>query len=144
MQTSRAPSSALSPLSPFVDGDGILRVGGRLARADLPYAIKHPMLLPKDHAVTKMIIRDVHCRNIHAGTQATLNSIRQQFWIPNGKSVIRSILHKCVTCRKVKPRTLNHPMGDLPKVRVAQSRPFLHTGVDYCGPIFIKERVHRN
>lgn len=37
-------------------------------------------------------------------------------------------------------------MGDLPQVRITLARPFLNTGVDYAGPIFIrttKGRGHR-
>ncbi|XP_051167780.1 uncharacterized protein LOC127285688 [Leptopilina boulardi] len=35
-------------------------------------------------------------------------------------------------------------MGDLPKIRVNQARPFSHVGIDYCGPFFIKEKKYRN
>ncbi|XP_053597334.1 uncharacterized protein LOC128668418 [Microplitis demolitor] len=35
-------------------------------------------------------------------------------------------------------------MGDLPSYRVEQARPFHRVGVDYCGPLFIKERRFRN
>ncbi|XP_041769560.1 uncharacterized protein LOC121592219 [Anopheles merus] len=39
--------SPLRRLNPFLDNDGILRVGGRLKLAQLPYQFKHPILLPK-------------------------------------------------------------------------------------------------
>ena len=35
-------------------------------------------------------------------------------------------------------------MGDLPTVRVTETRPFVNVGVDYCGPFFIKEKKFRN
>lgn len=35
-------------------------------------------------------------------------------------------------------------MGELPRERVTQARPFYHTGVDYCGPFYIKEKKLRN
>ncbi|XP_012268197.2 uncharacterized protein LOC105693064 [Athalia rosae] len=35
-------------------------------------------------------------------------------------------------------------MGNLPRVRVTAARPFLNTGVDYCGPFYIKEKKLRN
>ncbi|XP_053619959.1 uncharacterized protein LOC128680687 [Plodia interpunctella] len=39
-------------LSPFLDEQGILRVGGRLARSGLEFEHKHPALLPKKSALT--------------------------------------------------------------------------------------------
>ncbi|XP_076624584.1 uncharacterized protein LOC143343501 [Colletes latitarsis] len=144
LQMSGNTNTNISSLNPFLDPEGILRVGGRLARATLPYATKHPALLPKDHAVTKSLIHDEHIKHFHAGTQATLNTIRQRFWIPSGRNVVRHILHKCTTCRRLNPSTPNYLMGDLPTNRVTPSRPFMHAGVDYCGPLFIKEKVQRN
>ena len=40
-------SSPFYRLDPFLDEYGILRVGGRIEQADLPYEIKHPVILPK-------------------------------------------------------------------------------------------------
>lgn len=39
-------SSALISLSPFLDEHGIIRVGGRIKRADLPSDAKHQILMP--------------------------------------------------------------------------------------------------
>ena len=36
-------------------------------------------------------------------------------------------------------------MGNLPEVRTLQSlRPFLNVGLDYCGPLYIKEKRFQN
>lgn len=43
----------LRRLDPFVDPNGLLRVGGRLRHSNLPYDVKHPLLLenaPLDHS----------------------------------------------------------------------------------------------
>ena len=44
---------------------GVLRVGGRLDRAELPYDAAHPIILPKK----QLIVADVHnlCRHAHWG-----------------------------------------------------------------------------
>lgn len=53
-------------------------------------------------------------------------------------------IHQCVTrWRAATPQQL---MASLPRERVTSSRPFLHTGVDYAGPILLrttKGRGHR-
>ncbi|XP_011883823.1 PREDICTED: uncharacterized protein LOC105570973 [Vollenhovia emeryi] len=35
-------------------------------------------------------------------------------------------------------------MGELPSVRVNITRPFHNSGVDYCGPFYVRDRVRRN
>ena len=61
-------TSALSQLDPFVDDDRLLRIGGRLKRADMSHAAKHPVILPRKGPVTNLII--AHCR------QAVENQVR--------------------------------------------------------------------
>ncbi|CAK9814704.1 hypothetical protein ANTQUA_LOCUS8181, partial [Anthophora quadrimaculata] len=134
----------LSSLTPFLDPDGILRVGGRLSHSELPYNEKHPILLHKTNYVTKLIVRDEHIKNLHAGAQMTLNAVRRAYWIPQGRGLVRKTIHECIICRRAKPTAVNYLMGDLPTSRVTQSRPFLQCGVDFCGPIFIKEKMRRN
>lgn len=123
-------------LGPFVDAHGVLRVGGRLLNAQLSYDEQHPVILPGKNHVTQMIIRDAHERVFHAGPQSTLCQLQQRFWIVNGRRQVRMLVHKCVTCVKARPRMQSQLMGDLPAARVRQMRPFLHTGVDYAGPIW--------
>jgi len=56
-------------LNPFLDQEGIIRVGGRLRNADVPYDQKHPILLPRHHHITTLIIMDIHEKSFHAGPQ---------------------------------------------------------------------------
>ncbi|XP_066585916.1 uncharacterized protein [Prorops nasuta] len=64
-------SKKFASLSPFLDDNGIIRVGGRLHKANLSFAQKHPTLMPKHH-LTNCIIREIHQRLLHTGVQATL------------------------------------------------------------------------
>lgn len=48
-----------------------MRVGGRLKNADIPYDAKYPILLPKNNAVTMLIIRNTHFEAMHGGPRAT-------------------------------------------------------------------------
>lgn len=128
----------LSSLSPFIDQDGIIRVGGRLANSMLNYNEKHPIIIPFDSHITELIIQDAHSTTLHSGNQATLAYTRRKFWIINGKRAVNRILNKCIKCIKHKARTTEQLMGDLPNPRVTPSPPFTHTGVDYAGPIQIR------
>lgn len=62
--------SKLVSLYPFLDVDGLIRVGGRIRHAPLEYSRKHPVILPSKHYLTKLIVRDVHYKNLHARPQA--------------------------------------------------------------------------
>ncbi|XP_014211825.1 uncharacterized protein LOC106641806 [Copidosoma floridanum] len=131
-------------LHPFISDRGLLRVGGRLKKSELPYNQKHPILLPSKHPINDTIIRRTHHANLHAGIQTTLYAIRERFWILNGKDQVRKIIHQCIDCIRDRPKILHTQMADLPEVRVNESPAFCHTGVDFFGPILIKEKKGRN
>lgn len=133
----------LSRLSPFIDENGILRVGGRLSQSHFTYDKKHPILLCSKHHLTKLIFRRQHERLLHAGPQHLLASIRDKFWPLLGRNLARKTVHQCVRCFRTSPTNVNPIMGDLPSTRVKPTPPFYVTGVDYAGPFLIKDRRGR-
>lgn len=138
-------SSKLHQLNPFIDDDGLIRVGGRVEKAKtMSFDERHPIVLPPFHHVTRLFISTTHLDNFHTGCQSTLHLLRRRYSPIDGRRQIRLIINKCVTCIRFKPPPVNYLMGDLPTQRVIQSKPFEYTGVDYCGPLFIKEKRHRN
>ncbi|XP_071580243.1 uncharacterized protein [Temnothorax nylanderi] len=131
-------SHPMAKLTPFLDRDGLLRVGGRLHYADLSMESKHPIILPRRSPLTTLIIDDAHSRTLHGGTQVTLSYIRQTYWIIGGRAPVRSIILNCTRCARFRGIRAQQLMGQLPASRVIQARPFLHSGLDYAGPIMIK------
>ena len=60
-------SSALYHLDPLLDENGLIRVGGRLAKSsEFPEDFKHPVILPKKSFIVDLIIRDAHEKVAHA------------------------------------------------------------------------------
>lgn len=140
-------SSKICNLNPFLDKNGILRVGGRLQNSSLSYTQKHPMVLSNNNHLTNLIISDAHQKTLHGGVQATLAYTRKKFWIINGKRSISSTVNKCTRCRRFLAQVAQQQMGQLPESRVTPSPPFDHTGIDYAGPIQIrtsKGRGHKS
>lgn len=133
-------SAKLGAFNPYIDDNGLLRVGGRLKNSMLTRTQKHPILLPSHHHVTDLIIRETHQRMHHAGIQSTLFALRQKFWLLDGKNQVRKIVHKCVVCIRHRPEPIQYKMVDLPTSRVQGSSAFEHTGLDFCGPFLIKEK----
>lgn len=119
-------------------------MGGRIGESELPYQQQHPILLPKQHPFTDLVIRDCHESNMHSGINATLYAMRTKYWPVDGRAEVRRILNGCMKCFRVKPKEPSYLMGNLPRVRVTASRPFENRGVDYCGTFFVKEKRVRN
>ncbi|XP_070855585.1 uncharacterized protein [Drosophila suzukii] len=120
----------LSQLSPFLDDEGLMRA---LKNAlQLSMSQRTPIILPKAHHLTILVIRNAHHNTLHGGVQLTLSTIHQVFWIVNGKQAVKRILRQCVTCFKHRPSPSSQLMGDLPAHRVnPPKRAFEATGVDY-------------
>ena len=96
-------TSKIYGLDPYVDSDGLLRVGGRLRKGELDANIAHPVLLPKNSCISVAIVRWCHKNVAHGGRGLTLNELRQcGFWIVSASSAIRSLIHRCVVCRKLR------------------------------------------
>ena len=91
-----------------------------------------------------MIVTNEHRRLLHGGLQLVHSSLRQRFWVLNAKNVIRSVIHKCVTCFRYKAQPQSQLLGQLPKERVTMSRPFQSTGIDFAGPIYIRHGGRRS
>ncbi|XP_071635052.1 uncharacterized protein [Temnothorax longispinosus] len=137
-------SNSLIRLTPYLDSEGLLRVGGRLENSLLTDEAKHPCILPKESAFTTLVISDAHSRTLHGGTQITLSYICQRYWIVKGRVAVKSFILKCVNCTLFRQERAQQLMGQLPASRVVPSRPFLHSGVDYAGPFSIKTWKGKN
>ena len=59
--------NCLLPLSPLLDSDGLLRVGGRQRHSKLSYSRMHPVILHAKHPVTRLVILSEHKRLLHVG-----------------------------------------------------------------------------
>ncbi|XP_072377748.1 uncharacterized protein [Diabrotica undecimpunctata] len=133
----------LLSLSPFLDSNSFLRVGGRLKNSSLSFDEKHPYLLDGKHLFTKLIFHAEHLRLQHAGPQLLLFSVREKFWATAGMCLAKKVVRNCIQCFKNKPRQTASIMADLPKHRVQISKPFANTGIDYAGPVLLRDRKGR-
>ena len=128
-------SSGLATLDPFLDSDGLLRVGGRLQAAEVGSLEKHPVIISKSHHIATLLVRHHHNASNHQGCHITEGAIRTAgYWIIGGKRLVSSIIHKCVTCRKLRGKLENQKMADMPSDRLDPGPPFSNVGVDTFGP----------
>ncbi|XP_054746732.1 uncharacterized protein LOC129251360 [Anastrepha obliqua] len=91
--------SEILALNPFLDKDDIMRAGGRLgASLNLSYNERHPIILPYNSRLSRLITKFINEISLHGENQLMLRLIRTQYWIPRVKNMIRSIIHNCKIC----------------------------------------------
>ncbi|XP_053691378.1 uncharacterized protein LOC128739901 [Sabethes cyaneus] len=137
-------SSLLYQWCAFLDENGVLRVKGRTkACAFIARDAAEPVILPRDHHVTRLIISSVHERFNHQNHETVINEILQRYRIPRLKAAYRQIRKDCQMCKILLVKRHPPAMGDLPPARLAAfSRPFTHMGIDYFGPISVSSGTH--
>ena len=130
----------IDQLSLKIDNN-LIRSHGRLENSCMSYSCKFPILLSPNSKLTELIIHDAHKTTLHSGTNYLLNFIREKFWIPRGRQIIKKYVKKCVTCKKVTGKPFAcPPHAPLPSGRVCESRPFQVVGVDLTGSIMVKDK----
>jgi len=123
----------------LVERAGIVRCRGRMCNADLDDEAREPVLLPKGHRVTELIILNCHKRVHHSGLRATLAELRSKYWVPRGRQIVKTILNQCNVCKRHEGKPYSAPpTADLPHFRVRQDHPFSKIGVDFAGPLYVK------
>lgn len=112
-------------LNPFLDENGVLRVGGRLEHAHLHPHIKHPAILLSKNHISKLLIEHFHQKVHHQERGMTMNELRSNgIWLLRCSHAVSSYIYKCVKCRKFRRNAEVQRMADLPRERVETSPPF--------------------
>ncbi|XP_074645856.1 uncharacterized protein LOC141902115 [Tubulanus polymorphus] len=129
--------SKLKQLDPIWDAKSmVLRVGGRLYHAKVSRFKKNPMILPPKCLVSDLLVKYYHRINGHPGNEQTLASLRDKYWLVHGRNEVKRIQFHC-KCKE--PKQLTQKMGELPPERVVMAPAFSSVGVDFAGPLLIKE-----
>ena len=122
----------------FLDDNAVLRHRGRLESAPLDDHSEFPSLLPRNEHFTKLVVLAAHVQLRDSGVRETLAQLRQKYQVPRERQV-RSLVRKCVTCRKTDGNTFR-PVSSppLPPSKVSKGQAFSTTGVDYASPLNAK------
>lgn len=136
-------SSVFDALTPIIDRDNIIRVGGRLKNSEYGLFVKHPILLPSNHPISGLILRHYHETIRHQGRHVTHGAIRDAgYHLENGRRAVRELLKTCVACRRLRAPCEQQLMADLPRDRTEAAPPFTNTGLDVLGPWLVSMSRH--
>ncbi|XP_075168002.1 uncharacterized protein LOC142240188 [Haematobia irritans] len=136
--------SRLLTVNPFIDDKGLLRVGGRITNSGLRYEEIHPIILSEKSKFADLLIDFTHQILLHSEHHIMLRAIRQGYYIPRVKNLIRKCIRNCKSCTIFKHQFQNQLMASLPAERVQFSLPFTYTGVDFAGPFNLRTSSIRN
>lgn len=143
-------NSSLYKLSPGLF-DGVLKIRGRTAAVlqassigprdlivDIPPEVTNPIILPREHVATRMLIQMYHEKFRHVQHEAVVNKIRQLYCIPALRQALKSITRNCSRCKILNAQPNPPEMAPLPEARLSPFQPaFLFTGLDCLGPIVV-------
>jgi len=91
-------SGKLLALNPCLDSNGIMRSNSRLVNAEiLPFETRYPIILPRRHSVTKLIVKSEHEQGAHVcGTNYILSELSKKYWIIGDREAIRQWESACM------------------------------------------------
>ena len=123
----------------FLDKNQLLRAGGRLRRGPLSYELKHPLILDGKHEVVRALVEHIHVSMHHQGRGITMGEVRSRGYFVLGLTrSVKSIIHICVPCKRLRGKPIEQKMADLPPDRLAPSDPFRNIGCDCFGPFAVR------
>ena len=126
-------SSKLTALNIFLDEDGLIRAHGRAEKL----SCNNPIILPKNHYVTFLVVRFYHENYHHCLHEATISRIRSVFHIPKLRVLYNTVRMKCQRCKNAACEPQPPQMAALPAARLGCfERPFTYVGIDFFGPLY--------
>uniref|UniRef100_A0A1X7TZE2 Integrase zinc-binding domain-containing protein n=1 Tax=Amphimedon queenslandica TaxID=400682 RepID=A0A1X7TZE2_AMPQE len=84
----------------FRDDNGVWRYGCRLANVNASFCTLFPILLPRNHHLTYLIVLQAHERVLHEGIKETVTELRFKYWIAKGRSLVKMTIYRCGLCRR--------------------------------------------
>jgi hypothetical protein len=108
--------------------NGIVTVAPRTRETGL-------ILLPPLHPITGLVVSSAHRRAFHAGVGATIAILNADYHV--ARSAVRAVVARCGPCRRFRALACRGPEGPLPPHRAEYHRPFLTSGADFLGPLYV-------
>lgn len=124
-------------LNPCLIND-VVYVQGRLGKAakENMQSLNNLPLISNKSGLASHVIKKAHFEIGHLGTAGTLSQIRERYWIPSGRRLVKGIVANCGVCKRVQDQPYAVPkMADLPSWRLESGSVFNSVGVDFAGPL---------
>lgn len=112
----------------------------QIEKENLPFQVRHPIILPRDSHNVRLILRYVHQGTKHQGRGTTLNKLCSYgYWIVGGSKLISNFRLQCLVCRSMRRPTESQKIADLSQDCVKPFPPFTFCDMDCFGPFIVKQ-----
>ena len=96
----------------------------------------HPIYLPHKAVFTRKLVQRIHCETLHGGVGLTMAAVRERYWIPRLRTLVKTTRKECWGCKRFHIKAATPPVpGPLPEDRTNPGAAFEVIGVDFAGPI---------
>ena len=93
----------------------------------------------EDGPFTQRLIQHVHAQLKHLGVANTMAALREEWWIPRLRTLVKKEIRRCNVCKVFATKPYGARTSSiLPEFRTEVSRPFQYVGVDFAGPLKCK------
>ena len=140
-KTNKKPPLYMSQFNLFLDKHEVLRCRTRLNKASVSESSKQPILLPTGNYYALLLIQECHRKVFHNGVRETLNLLRQGYWIPRGREMVKRTIRSCILCKRLEAVPFRSKFClELPEGRIDDGPPFTNTGMDFAGPLLLLDK----
>ena len=96
----------------------------------------YPIYLPDNNIFTEKLVENSHLETLHGGVALTMTHVRNNYWIPRLRRLVKRIRKRCFGCKRVQAKAYSvPPPGILPRTRTEGKNAYEVIGVDFAGPI---------
>ena len=118
----------------------IIRCRGRVQFTILESPSEAPILVDPENEFVLSYIKHIHVSNNCAGSNFTLNTVRQDIYCFKLNATIKKIIGRCHICMRFRCHPYRYPIQPvLPLIRSMTEPPFTYTGVDFSRPHHVRE-----
>ncbi len=105
----------------------------------------HPIIVPGQHHLAVLLVSHYHEAVKHQVRHLTSKVLSRTagFWLVGAKRYISSLLHVCVTCRRLREKMEHQQIAALPAEWLQVAPPFTYVGVYVFGPWEVVSRRTR-
>ena len=97
---------------------------------------EYPVYIPDIHPFAISLVREAHITTVHGGVGLTMAKVRERYWIPWLRRLVKKIRSDCNGCKRFRAKAYQAPPpGNSPTTRTQATVPFEVIGVDFAGPI---------